>query len=554
MRSIRKSGLRWCLVLLLGLGLVAFLSGCDSDDDVEEHTHPAVEHTHDGVPEHTHPAVEHTHDGVAGEEHTHDLPDHDHATDMPALPTPMPPSEALKRQVVEANAMIAYEGYKAAHAAMTHFQEDLMYFDMDPPGELEHMQESWLAAREVYQPTEVYRFRLGPIDTLRDDGTIGEDGDGPELRINGWPLGEAFIDYTYCGPTDGGIDSGRDDIDEGDREASCAAQDVNLGGIIHDTNAVPTIDVDTLKTDLAAMTADEFDIATGYHALEFLLWGQDLNYFDQKAGRWGAGTEPGYRDWTSGDRPGSDFASRAEFGTCTSGPIEHDDHTVCQRRVDYLMAATELLIQDLENVMNAWDPAGSGNYYDMFTDPANTDQSLAKILEGMGRMAFGELAGERINIARVTGDQEEEHSCFSDNTHRDIYLNVVGIQNMYLGDYDPLSTQDYEEHRLGIFTSVYTGPGIYDLLMSADPGLAYELKMSIEEALAEAAEIDALAKGAKPFDVQIAQGTPAVRQIIVELVDVTENIARAITALGLDDLITEGGLEQDTEEDIDNVS
>ena len=533
MRLLRKSRLSWCLVLLLGLG-VGLLGGCDSDDDVGDHEHAEV-------------------------------PAHDHEAETPDPPTPMPPSEALKRQVVETNARIAYEGYKAAWQAMTHFREDLMYFAM-APGEddaLKHQQESWLAAREVYQPTEIYRFRLGPIDTLRDDGTIGEDGDGPELRINGWPLGEAFIDYTYCGPTDGSTDSGRTDIDEGD-PAQCGQQDVILGGIVHDMANVPNIDVQTLKTDLAVMTGDEFDVATGYHAIEFLLWGQDLNYFDAKAGGWEAGTEPGYRDWTPGDRPASDFfesdavASKDDDGNpkpCTSGPIEHDDRTICQRRMMYLKVATDLLIQDLKNVTDAWDPAGSGNYYDTFTNPANTDQSLAKILEGMGRMAFGELAGERITIAVLTQDQEEEHSCFSDNTHRDIYLNVVGVQNMFTGVYNPLDTQDFAEHRLGIFTRAHMGPGIYDLLATAAPDIAQALMDAINLALAEAGEIDALAKGAKPFDVQIVENDPnddvqtAVERIVTALGQVRLQVEAAIVALDL----TAGDLRQDTCETVGGI-
>ena len=533
MRLFLKSKLTWCLVFLLGLGMVIFLGGCDSDDDGEH-------------------------------EHT-EVPAHEHEAEMPDPPTPMAPSEALKRQVVEANAMIAYEGYKAAWSAMTHFREDLMYFEMGPGDDdaLKHQRESWLAAREVYQPTEIYRFRLGPIDTLNDDGTIGEDGDGPELRINGWPLGEAFIDYTYCGPTDGSTDSGRTDVDEGD-PAQCGEEDVILGGIIADTVGVPAINVETLKTDLAVMTGDEFDVATGYHAIEFLLWGQDLNYFDLKEGGWSAGTDPDYRDWTPGDRPASDFfysddaASKDGDGNpqpCTSGPVEHDDRTACQRRMAYLKAATDLLIQDLKNVVDAWDPDGTNNYYDTFTDPANTDESLAKILEGMGRMAFGELAGERITIAVLTKDQEEEHSCFSDNTHRDIYLNVVGVQNMFLGDYNPLETQDYTDHRLGIFTRSHFGPGIYDLLLSAAPDVAQALMDAIDLALAEAGEIDALAKGAKPFDVQILENDPnddvqtAVERIITALGEVRLQIEAAIVALEL----TTGDLRQDTCETVGGI-
>ena len=516
MRSFRQSRLTWFLVVLLGLGMVVLLSGCDTDDD--------------DIPEHEHEAV---------------LPDHEHEPEMPTPPT------VARADVVETNAMIAYHSYKAALKSAQHFKEDLVFFKDDPDAELGHTRESWLAMRETYQPTEIYRFRLGPIDVLADDGTLGEDGDGPEARINGWPLGEAFIDYVYDGATDG---------DEGP-EAPLPA-DAPSPNIVEDTSV--TITVQRLK-DFTEFGDDERNLAAGYHAIEFLLWGQDLNFFDIYPADgsigmfWGAGTDHlSYRDWTPGWRPASDFFHNADLGDCTSGP-NPADHEICQRRMTYLEVATDLLIEDLQRVVDAWDPAGTGNYYDTFTATANTDQSVAKILEGMGRMAFGELAGERINIARVTGDQEEEHSCFSDNTHRDIFLNVVGIQNMYLGRFDPLLSYpaDYEKHRLGIFTTAYTGAegGIHGLLMSeGHAALAADLNAAIDKALAAAAEIDGLAKGSKKFDVQILEGEGAIKQIIIELVDVTEAIQRAITALGFEDLITEGGLEQDTEEEIDNVS
>lgn len=541
MRSFRQSRLTWCLVFLLGLGMVVLLSGCDSDDD--------------DIPEHEHEAV---------------LPDHDHEPEPPIPPT------VDRADVVRSNAVIAYEGYRAAWEGMKHFQEDLMYMRMYPNAELGHMQDEWRAARETYQPTEIYRFREGPIDTLACTYTgtgedapyrceIGQDGDGPELRVNGWPLGEAFIDYVYPGDTDG---------DETIGERPSGSVDP-MPNIIADVTSVPNITKQVLKTHLAVMTGDERDVATGYHAIEFLLWGQDLNYHDAKMAEWGSGFAEGYypsaghRDWTDGryGRPSSDFYhsdtdadGEPIGGPCTSGPTEHADRTICERRMAYLEAATQLLIDDLKSLVDAWAPPDSdyytaGNYYDSFTNPANTDQSLAKILEGMGRMAFGELAGERITIAVLTQDQEEEHSCFSDNTHRDIYLNVVGVQNMFLGDYNPLETQDYAEHRLGIFTRSHFGPGIYDLLLSAAPDVAQGLMDAIGLALAEAGEIDALAKGAKPFDVQILENDPtddvdtAVERIITALGDVRLQIEAAIVALEL----TTGDLRQDTCETVGGI-
>ena len=71
-------------------------------------------------------------------------------------------------------------------------------------------------------------------------------------------------------------------------------------------------------------------MASGYHAIEFLLWGQDLN-----------GTGPG-----AGARPASDFDST----NCSWGN--------CDRRGAYLKAAADLLVEDLAWMTAQWAPGG----------------------------------------------------------------------------------------------------------------------------------------------------------------------------------------------------
>src|SRR3546814_14254455 len=84
-----------------------------------------------------------------------------------------------------------------------------------------------------------------------------------------------------------------------------------------------TVDASDITKELLAdvlheAEAVEANVATGYHAIEFLLWGQDLN-----------GTGPG-----AGNRPASNFST----ADCTGGS--------CERRGEYLKVATELLIDD----------------------------------------------------------------------------------------------------------------------------------------------------------------------------------------------------------------
>ena len=429
-------------------------------------------------------------------------------------------STVSRADVVNTNADIAFAAYDDSLVTAVALQQAIEAFlANNAPDEaaLQAVKDAWLEAREAYQPTEVYRFRVGPIDALRDDGSIGDDGDGPEGRINGWPLGEGFIDYVADG-----IQPEDDDGPE-----TPGSTDPVMPNMIADMANVQAITKEVIK-DFVEFGDDERNLSSGYHAIEFLLWGQDLNA-GQSA--WG---EPSYtRDASAGQRPASDY-NRA--GGCTSGLGNPQLDAICQRRGDYLQAAADLLVDDLQRLVDAWNPNGAGNYYASFTDPANVDTSLAKILQGMGRLGFGELAGERINIARRNDSQEDEHSCFSDNTHRDIFLNVLGIQIQYLGSYTDVDGD------------TVAGPGVMDLLAEADADLAEQLRVALEASLAQAGAINQRALDGVPFDLQIQEGpnNPDLVGIIQALVAQTGLIEDAIQAL---DLATED-LGQDTEEPI----
>ena len=71
--------------------------------------------------------------------------------------------------------------------------------------------------------------------------------------------------------------------------------------------------------------------------------------------------------------------------------------------------------------------------------------ALNNIITSIGELSRGELAGERMMVAYEERSQEDEHSCFSDNTVADIIGNARGIQMVYTGDY-----------------GLITGPGVMD--------------------------------------------------------------------------------------------
>ena len=489
MRSFRQSRLIWCLMFVLGIGLVVLGGGCGGSDDDDGEEPPG-----------------------------------------PMLPAGL--SDSTVEMAVAGNASIAFSAYTDALNTANELKSAVGTFVGTPNmANLDAAKSAWLEAREAYQPTELYRLRItpGPIDALNDVGTIGEDGDGPEARINGWPLGEAFIDYVATGPVDG------DDGPENDQ--SLTGMDAPNPNIISDTSV--TIDKETLK-GFVEFGDDERNLATGYHAIEFLLWGQDLNMDETM---WTGAA----RDNTPGNRPVSDY--QQDIG-CTSGP-DPADAQICMRRTMYLQVVTELLVDDLQLLVDAWNPDGNPrgvvNYHAMFV--GDHYEAVKKIVSGMGRMGFGELAGERINIARTDDSQEDEHSCFSDNTHRDIFLNVAGIQMMYLGDYDLNSYTLVDIAG----TMIVQGPGIYDLVMELDSQLAEDLKTAIEKSLGLAEDISDLAEDEmdpRPFDMQIQgpEKNGVIRDLVISLVEQTELLDRVVVLLGLD--VTEEQLREDTEEDV----
>lgn len=359
-----------------------------------------------------------------------------------------PPAGA---QAVSADAVARHyaSGVQAAYddalAASLDLQKAVQAFAAAPsPAGLKAAREAWLAAREWYGPTEAFRFYAGPID----------DDKGPEGRINAWPLDESYIDYV---------------------------KGKAAGGIIANRKQPIT------KAALAKLNekGGEENIATGWHAIEFLLWGQDFN------------------DNGPGDRSFEDYVD---------GKSPHAD-----RRRQYLLAVTELLVDDLRSLAGAWAP-GAPNYRARFETEGL--EAIRKMVVGIGSLSRGELAGERLEVAMNTQDQEDEHSCFSDNTHRDVVLNATGIQNVWLGRY---------ARRDG---SVLQGPSLQDLVAAADGQVADRTTRDIAATVAAAQAIQ------PPFDREIVGGKDAagrkrVQAVIDGLIQQSKDLPQAAAAVGV---------------------
>ncbi|MDO6523538.1 imelysin family protein [Shimia thalassica] len=338
---------------------------------------------------------------------------------------------------------------------------------------------AWIESRVPYQQTEVYRFGNAIVD----------DWEG---KVNAWPLDEGLIDYvdsSYGGPSD--------------------ENPLNVANVIANPSfeiSGKTIDASSITPEFLAKTLHEADeveanVATGYHAIEFLLWGQDLNGTNA-----GAGARP-FTDYAMGD-------------ACTGGH--------CDRRAEYLRAATDLLVSDLEFMAAQWADGGEARA----TVTADETAGITAILTGMGSLSYGEQAGERMRLGLMLNDPEEEHDCFSDNTHNSHYYDGKGIQNVYLGSYTRIDGTEV------------SGASLSDLVSKIDTDLDAEMRAKLDATMTALGAMKAAADNGFAYDQMLERGNTEGEALIMGgvngLVDQTRSIERVVTVLGLDAISVEG--------------
>jgi len=341
--------------------------------------------------------------------------------------------------IVSANYTEALKDAKALQVTLKTFVETPTKENFDAS------KKAWLESRESYGTTEAFRFANGPID--RDDNGV----EGPEGLLNSWPLDENFIDY---------------------------AAGTSTSGIINDAVTYPAITKEVLEGKNG--DGGESNVSVGYHAIEFLLWGQDNTAPSEK--------KAGLRSYT-------DFVDGSKTAT-------NQD-----RRRTYLTVCAELLIENLTFLVTEWTP---GTNYNKEFLALEDDTILINLLKSIAELSKSELAGERMATALKNQDQEDEHSCFSDNTHRDIRLNFEGIKNVYFGAYKNIK-----------------GVSLSDLISSKDASIAKKVTdaFTLAETTVKATAI--------PFDFAIVAGANS---------DEGAKVNTAINALrSLGDALVEAG-------------
>lgn len=376
------------------------------------------------------------------------------------------PDPVTQAEVVANHANIVYQSYLDSYNMALTMQTAINDF-VDNPTEdgFNSAKDAWLAAREPYGQTEVYRETNSPVDV--EESSSSPWGIANEGQMNAWPIDESYIDYVASGT-----------------EAHAGT----YASIISDTQV--TID----EATLASLNEDDSDksISTGWHAVEFLLWGQDNTS--------PADDQPGLREFT-------------DYTTADNA----------DRRGEYLKVVTSLLVTDLNDLVTTWNEGGA---YRVVFEGLDEAVALKQLINGAFFISGDELSAERM-IAPVdstdgieNSGQEDEHSCFADNTHRDIFANSQGVYNVVFGKYGSIE-----------------GESFFDLVMQADEAQATKLKEAADEAMAK---VNVIADNAEPFDLLITKelSTDAdfgpVMQAVVALQAWGDEISASATVIGID--------------------
>ncbi|MFG1358519.1 imelysin family protein [Xanthobacter pseudotagetidis] len=383
-----------------------------------------------------------------------------------ALPAVAEAPKAPKpRDVIVHYADLAQVMYEGSALAAKELQAKVDALIAAPSADtLNAARDAWRKAREPYQQTEAFRFGNPIVDEW-------------EGNVNAWPLDEGLIDYVEK-------KSYGETSDENPLYTAniIASKSIRVGKKTIDVSKITP----KLLHDLNSAGGVEANVTSGWHAVEFLLWGQDLH-----------GTEKG-----AGERPYTDYDTKA----CTHGN--------CERRAQFLKVATDTLVADLDEMAKDWGPKGKARAALL---KKKDKAGLAVIFTGIGSLSYGELAGERMKLGLILHDTEEEHDCFSDNTHNSHYFDEVGIRDVYYGRYKKADGTEV------------TGASVADLVRAADPKVADEIDAKSEAALAALKKIKDLGdSGEMYYDMMLAEGNTAGNKLIQDGVDALVAQAHAI--------------------------
>lgn len=375
-----------------------------------------------------------------------------------------PAPDAVPDAVIAHYADLAHAIYGDAHDEALKLEGAVDALAAQPTADhLAAARAAWKAARVPYLKSEGFRFANTVIDAW-------------EPRVNAWPLDEGLIDYVA--PSYG--------------KTSDQNPLYTLNVVANTRLRVGARMIDASKVDaallgsLAEAEGVQSNVSTGYHAIEFLLWGQNLK-----------GPSGG-----AGERPASDF----DAAHCTHGN--------CARRAAYLKAASALLVDDLAEMTADWAASGKARAELLAKGP---DGGLSEILTGIGSLSFGEMAGERMKLGLMLHDPEEQQDCFSNNTHNSHYYDEAGIAGIWSGHYTRLDG------------TALDGASLRDYAASVDPAAAKRLDDRLADATAAISKLhDEAESGRMAYSQMIGAGNAAGNALIQDAMDSLVAQTRAI--------------------------
>jgi putative iron-regulated protein len=392
-----------------------------------------------------------------------------------ARPARSQPATADQRAVLRHYADLAHAMYGDSLEGTRRLKRTINAFLAAPSqAGLDAARAAWIAARTPYSQTEGFRFGNPEVDEW-------------EGRINSWPLDEGLIDKVD--PSYG------TERDENPLYAAniIASRSLNVAGKTHDLSTLTPEAIEGLHVAGEV----EANVTIGYHAIEFLLWGQDLH-----------GTGPG-----AGERPFTDYTT-----------AENAD-----RRGQYLRIVTDLLVKDMADMVEKWAPDGEIRKR-LMAQPAS--QGIAGMLTGLGSLSYGELAGERMKLGLLLHDPEEEHDCFSDNTHNSHRGNVLGMIAIWRGEYTRTDGK------------VLRGASLRNLADKADSRLRVEMDARFASTLAAFDRLKQRAETVEHYDQMLAdgnkEGNATIQAGIDALIAQTRTLERVVASLKLPALSVEG--------------
>ena len=397
---------------------------------------------------------------------------------------PAPPvalDEASKREVLQGYRRLAHLSYEAAYHSADRLKSSVLQLLAQPSQEnLQAARQAWRLAHRDYSETEAFRFGNWIVDEW-------------EINVNAWPVDEGLLDYV----ADGYAASPTNPLA---RHNLVSRRDIAVNGITLDTER---LDWTQLKF-IHGGSAVEANVVLGYHAIEFLLWGQDLRP-----------TEAG-----AGQRPWTDFA--LDQTACTSGsnaaPAEH-----CQRRRRLLQAMTEHLYTQLGDMALQW-AGNSPASYGLHIVSGDADQGLRRMLYSLIRLAGDEMAGERMHVALLTHAPEEEQDCFSDDSHQSAYHNAVGIQNIYFGRFQKAGYREGESYQAPLSLAA--------LARRVDAPLAAQIEQALADTERVMDKLRQQGESGQTFDLLIQPGNARGAQQIEQAMAALQAQAALMEQLG----------------------